>query len=65
MERSLENGETPEFVGSAIVALASDGGVMKKTGRILLTSDLSHEYGFVDIDGGLIYLYAYALNLTR
>uniref|UniRef100_A0A9J2PSH3 Dehydrogenase/reductase SDR family member 1 n=1 Tax=Ascaris lumbricoides TaxID=6252 RepID=A0A9J2PSH3_ASCLU len=51
VERSLENGETPEFVGSAIVALASDGGVMKKTGRILLTSDLSHEYGFVDIDG--------------
>ncbi|VDM42478.1 unnamed protein product [Toxocara canis] len=50
-EKSLENGETPEFVGRAVVALASDRNVMKKSGRIVLTGDLCREYGFVDIDG--------------
>lgn len=50
-ERSLANGETPEFVGRAVVALASDRHVINKTGRILLTGDLSQEYGFTDVDG--------------
>ncbi|VDK57314.1 unnamed protein product [Anisakis simplex] len=50
-ERSLENGETPEFAGRAVVGLASDSNVLKKSGRIQLTGDLSREYGFVDIDG--------------
>ncbi|VDK26880.1 unnamed protein product [Anisakis simplex] len=31
--------------------MACDENVMKKSGRILLTSDLGQEYGFVDIDG--------------
>ncbi|VDK17715.1 unnamed protein product [Anisakis simplex] len=50
-ERFYKNAETPEFVGRGVVALACDENVMKKSGRILLTSDLGQEYGFVDIDG--------------
>ncbi|EGT39844.1 hypothetical protein CAEBREN_02088 [Caenorhabditis brenneri] len=45
------NGETVEYPGKAIVALASDPKRMNKTGRILITEDLGREYGFVDIDG--------------
>uniref|UniRef100_A0A0K0DG43 Dehydrogenase/reductase SDR family member 1 n=1 Tax=Angiostrongylus cantonensis TaxID=6313 RepID=A0A0K0DG43_ANGCA len=47
----FERGETPEYPGKAIVALASDGRRMEKTGRILITEDLGKEYGFKDIDG--------------
>ncbi|VDM60310.1 unnamed protein product [Angiostrongylus costaricensis] len=47
----FEQGETPEYPGKAVVALASDGRRMEKTGRILITEDLGKEYGFKDIDG--------------
>lgn len=46
-----ERGETPQFVGRAVAALAADPGVMEKTGQILLASELALEYGFTDIDG--------------
>ncbi|KAJ1352019.1 hypothetical protein KIN20_008206 [Parelaphostrongylus tenuis] len=44
-------GETPEYPGKAVVALASDPRRMQKTGRILITGDLGKEYGFQDING--------------
>jgi NAD(P)-dependent dehydrogenase (short-subunit alcohol dehydrogenase family) len=43
--------ETPLYVGRAIAALASDTNVMKKTGRVFSSWDLSDEYGFTDVDG--------------
>jgi dehydrogenase/reductase SDR family protein 1 len=46
-----ERGETPQFAGRAIAALAADPDVMEKTGQILLASELAREYGFTDIDG--------------
>jgi len=53
MKVGFENGETVEFAGKAIVALAGDKNVIKKTGRILQTMDLSKEYGFTENDGSL------------
>jgi dehydrogenase/reductase SDR family protein 1 len=47
----FDDGESPEFAGKAVVALASDTRVFSKTGSILITADLGREYGFVDIDG--------------
>jgi len=47
----LSNSESPQFVGRAVVALASDADVMEKTGRVLITASLAEEYGFKDIDG--------------
>ena len=47
----LSNSESPEFVGRAIVALASDKNVMVKTGKICVAAQLATEYGFTDIDG--------------
>jgi NAD(P)-dependent dehydrogenase (short-subunit alcohol dehydrogenase family) len=43
--------ESPEYVGRAVVALASDQSVMEKSGKVLAVGDLADEYGFTDIDG--------------
>jgi dehydrogenase/reductase SDR family protein 1 len=47
----LSNSESPQFVGRAVAALASDQNVMSKTGRVLVAAALAEEYGFTDIDG--------------
>jgi NAD(P)-dependent dehydrogenase (short-subunit alcohol dehydrogenase family) len=43
--------ETPMFVGRAIAALAKDPEVMRHTGQLLSSWQLSREYGFTDVDG--------------
>jgi NAD(P)-dependent dehydrogenase (short-subunit alcohol dehydrogenase family) len=43
--------ESPRYVGRAVVALASDPEVAKKSGRVFSTWGLSREYGFTDLDG--------------
>jgi NAD(P)-dependent dehydrogenase (short-subunit alcohol dehydrogenase family) len=43
--------ESPEYIGRAIAALASDPGVTRRSGRTLAVGDLAREYGFTDIDG--------------
>ncbi|KAH7716228.1 CRE-DHS-9 protein [Aphelenchoides avenae] len=44
-------GESIEYSGMCVVALATDPGLMKKTGRILATSQLAEEYSLYDTDG--------------
>ncbi|OWF41830.1 Dehydrogenase/reductase SDR family member 1 [Mizuhopecten yessoensis] len=51
MKSVFEEGETIEYSGKAVVGLASDPNIMKKTGKIQLSADLGYEYGFKDIDG--------------
>ncbi len=43
--------ETPLFAGRAIAALAGDVNLMKKSGRVFSSWNLSDEYGFCDADG--------------
>lgn len=43
--------ETPLFAGRAIASLAADKNVMKKSGRVFSSWNLSDEYGFCDADG--------------
>ena len=43
--------ETPLFVGRAVVALAAEPEIMRKSGRVCRTRALAQEYGFSDIDG--------------
>jgi dehydrogenase/reductase SDR family protein 1 len=50
-KRIMEHGESPEFVGRAVAALAADPERMAKSGQLLLAAELAKEYGFVDIDG--------------
>ena len=47
----LTNSESPEFIGRAVVALATDADVLRHTGRVLVAAALAKEYGFTDIDG--------------
>jgi len=50
-ERQLAQTESPEYIGRAVVALAADAAVMRRTGQVLTVGDLAREYGFTDIDG--------------
>jgi NAD(P)-dependent dehydrogenase (short-subunit alcohol dehydrogenase family) len=43
--------ESPRYIGRAVVALASDPQVKKKSGRVFSSWALAKEYGFTDIDG--------------
>jgi NAD(P)-dependent dehydrogenase (short-subunit alcohol dehydrogenase family) len=47
----LSNSESPQFIGRAVAALATDPNVLEKSGRILVAAALAREYGFSDIDG--------------
>jgi NAD(P)-dependent dehydrogenase (short-subunit alcohol dehydrogenase family) len=43
--------ESPQFVGRAVAALAADGNVLAKSGRVFTTPELARDYGFTDVDG--------------
>jgi NAD(P)-dependent dehydrogenase (short-subunit alcohol dehydrogenase family) len=47
----LTHAETPHFPGRAVVALASDPEVRRRSGRAFWVADLAREYGFTDVDG--------------
>lgn len=47
----LSNSESPQFIGRAVAALATDAHVMEKSGQTLIAARLAAEYGFSDIDG--------------
>lgn len=47
----LSETESPEYLGRAVAALASDPEVMRKTGEALTVGELAREYGFTDVDG--------------
>merc|ERR1712117_262316 len=49
----FECGESVEFSGKAVSNLARDAQVMDKTGRVLFTFDLAHEYKFTEDDGSI------------
>jgi NAD(P)-dependent dehydrogenase (short-subunit alcohol dehydrogenase family) len=47
----LSNSESPQFIGRAVAALASDPNIIQKSGQVLVAAALALEYGFRDIDG--------------
>ncbi|HEV2912998.1 MAG TPA: SDR family NAD(P)-dependent oxidoreductase [Pyrinomonadaceae bacterium] len=47
----LSNSESPQFIGRAVAALASDSDLMRKSGQVLVAAALAQEYSFTDIDG--------------
>ena len=48
---ALHTTESVEYIGRAVVALASDPHVSQKTGQLLEVGALAVLYGFTDIDG--------------
>ncbi len=49
----FESAESQTFTGRAVVALACDPGVLRRSGRAWTSHDLALEYGFRDVDGRL------------
>lgn len=47
----LLHSETPAYLGRAVVALATDVEIMRRTGQAVATWQLAREYGFTDADG--------------
>ena len=47
----LSNSESPEFIGRAVAALASDPAVSRWSGTVVVAAALAAEYGFTDVDG--------------
>ena len=47
----LAYSESPRYAGRAIVALATDHDVMRRSGGTFKTGELAREYGFADVDG--------------
>ena len=47
----LSRAESPEFVGRAVAALASDPDVAKWSGEVVVAAALAEHYGFTDVDG--------------
>lgn len=47
----LSNSESPQFIGRAVAALASDPQIMSKSGQTLVAAAVAQEYSFTDIDG--------------
>jgi dehydrogenase/reductase SDR family protein 1 len=47
----LSNSESPQFIGRAIAALASDPALMNRSGQVLIAAAIAREYGFTDLDG--------------
>jgi hypothetical protein len=43
--------ESPEYLGRAVLALAADPDVMRRSGKVHTVGDLAREYGFTDVDG--------------
>jgi dehydrogenase/reductase SDR family member 1 len=51
VQLSLDQAETPQFTGNAIVALATDADNLQKSGTVQVVAELATEYGFTDVDG--------------
>lgn len=47
----LSNSESPQFLGRAVAALATDPNIMQKSGQVLVAAQVALDYGFTDIDG--------------
>ena len=51
MERFEKEGESPQFSGRAVAALAADPDVMQRSGQALSVGELAVAYDFTDVDG--------------
>jgi NAD(P)-dependent dehydrogenase (short-subunit alcohol dehydrogenase family) len=51
---ALARTESTRYLGRAVVALAADPQVQRKSGTVQLVGELAREYGFTDVDGRVI-----------
>ncbi len=48
----LSNSESPQFIGRAVAAMATDPQILALTGSVVVAASCAERYGFRDIDGG-------------
>ena len=54
MKEIFENGESIEFSGKVIVALAQDKNLKSYTSKVVIASDYAHAHGIKDVDNRVI-----------
>ncbi len=47
----VANGESPEFAGRVVAALAREPDLMERTGKVSIGAALATEFGISDVDG--------------
>jgi NAD(P)-dependent dehydrogenase (short-subunit alcohol dehydrogenase family) len=47
----LSNSESPQFIGRAVVALACEPDVIRRSGSVVVAAEVAAEHGIADIDG--------------
>ena len=47
----LSNSESPQFLGRAVAALATDPNLLRLTGGWYFAAEIAQQYGFTDVDG--------------
>lgn len=47
----LSNSESPQFIGRAVAAMASDPEILSVTGSVVVAASCAERYGFDDVDG--------------
>lgn len=50
-DKNFLESESPLFVGRAVVALAADPDILKRSGELLSSWELGRQYRFTDVDG--------------
>jgi NAD(P)-dependent dehydrogenase (short-subunit alcohol dehydrogenase family) len=50
-DRNFLESESPQFVGRAIVALATDPAIAERTGQLFSSWEVARDYGLTDVDG--------------
>jgi NAD(P)-dependent dehydrogenase (short-subunit alcohol dehydrogenase family) len=50
-DRNFLESESPQFVGRALIALATDPGILERTGQLFSSWEVARDYGLADIDG--------------
>lgn len=54
MKKVFENGESTEFSGKIIVAMAQDQNLMRHAARVVIGADYAQQHGIRDIDNRVI-----------
>ena len=54
MKQIFDKGESTEFSGKVIVALASDPQIMKYTSKVVVSAEYAYSHGIKDIDNRVI-----------
>lgn len=51
LQQQVADTDSPRYLGCAVVALAADPQVLRRSDRVLRVGDLARAYGFTNIDG--------------